>query len=148
VSPQVNVSPFNNRGSDEAGTTDIDEKGASLHVAFSTPRLSQARCVSNVLAPLDRVVSGGCDRMITPRHAQQLKDADSQSRCGRFCARDQLVRTAEDRLAMPKCIKQARVTLRRQEMDDPLNALHHFKRYPIIAPSVRERTMCERFRET
>src|SRR3954468_21615788 len=76
-----------------------------------------------------------CDRMITPRSAQIIKDAESKTADNNFLRAITLYESALDdspraaevhyRLALPFDDK----------MHDPLPALHHFKRYLTLAPS-------------
>ena len=71
----------------------------------------------------------GCDRMITPRHAQLVKDADKKSAQGDFLRAINLYEAALD--DSPRCaeIHYKLALLYDDKMNDPLNALHHFKRY-------------------
>jgi LysM repeat protein len=81
------------------------------------------------------LISTGCDRMITPRHAQQLKDAESKVAAGDFARAISLYESAlEDRPADAE-VHYKLALLYDDKMNDPLNALHHFKRYLTIAPS-------------
>lgn len=78
---------------------------------------------------------GGCDRMITPRHAQQLKDAEAKSASGDFTRAISLYESAlEDRPSDAE-VHYKLALLYDDKMNDPLSALHHFKRYLAIAPS-------------
>ena len=88
-----------------------------------------------VLALMTALLSSGCDRMITPRHAQQLKDAESKAAAGDFARAISLYESAlEDRPADAE-VHYKLALLYDDKMNDPLNALHHFKRYLIIAPN-------------
>jgi len=71
----------------------------------------------------------GCDRMMTPRHAQLVKDADKKSAQGDFLRAINLYEAALD--DSPRCaeIHYKLALLYDDKMNDPLNALHHFKRY-------------------
>ena len=52
----------------------------------------------SVLCMLLALISAGCDRMMTPRHAQQLKDAESKAAAGDFARAISLYESAlEDR---------------------------------------------------
>jgi LysM repeat protein len=77
----------------------------------------------------------GCDRMITPRNAQVLKDADTKASQGDFLRAINLYEAALD--DSPKCadIHYKLALLYDDKMNDPLNAIHHFKRYLILSPS-------------
>ena len=81
------------------------------------------------------LISAGCDRMITPRHAQQLKDAESKAAAGDFARAISLYESAlEDRPGDAE-VHYKLALLYDDKMNDPLNALHHFKRYLVIAPT-------------
>src|SRR6266404_7850770 len=81
------------------------------------------------------LISAGCDRMITPRHAQQLKDAESKAAAGDFARAISLYESAlEDRPGDAE-VHYKLALLYDDKMNDPLNALHHFKRYLILSPN-------------
>ncbi len=77
----------------------------------------------------------GCDRMITPRHAQLVKDADKKSAQGDFLRAINLYEAGLD--DSPRCaeIHYKLALLYDDKMNDPLNALHHFKRYLTLSPN-------------
>jgi LysM repeat protein len=77
----------------------------------------------------------GCDRMMTPRHAQLVKDADKKSAQGDFLRAINLYEAALD--DSPRCaeIHYKLALLYDDKMNDPLNALHHFKRYLTLSPN-------------
>ena len=86
------------------------------------------------MATLTVLVVAGCDRMITPRHAQQLKDADAKAVSGDFSRAISLYESAlEDRPSDAE-VHYKLGLLYDDKMNDPLNAIHHFKRYLAIAP--------------
>jgi LysM repeat protein len=76
---------------------------------------------------------GGCDQMMTPRHAQLMKDADKKSAQGDFPRAINLYEAALD--DSPRCaeIHYKLALLYDDKMNDPLNALHHFKRYLALS---------------
>jgi LysM repeat protein len=89
----------------------------------------QIACALVVLA------TAGCDRMITPRHTQQLKDAETKASSGDFARAVSLYESAlEDRPSDAE-VHYKLGLLYDDKMNDPLNALHHFKRYMAIAPA-------------
>lgn len=89
----------------------------------------QIACALIVLA------TAGCDRMITPRHTQQLKDAETKASSGDFARAVSLYESAlEDRPSDAE-VHYKLGLLYDDKMNDPLNALHHFKRYMAIAPA-------------
>jgi LysM repeat protein len=79
--------------------------------------------------------AGGCDRMITPRNAQVIKDAESKSADGNYLRAITLYESALDGSAKSADIHYRLALLYDDKMHDPLNALHHFKRYLTLAPS-------------
>src|SRR5438876_9774912 len=88
----------------------------------------------SALCMLLALISAGCDRMITPRHAQQLKDAESKAAAGDFARAISLYESAlEDRPSDAE-VHYKLGLLYDDKINDPLNAIHHFKRYLAIAP--------------
>lgn len=77
----------------------------------------------------------GCDRMMTSRHAQLVKDADAKAAQGDFLRAINLYEAALD--DSPHCaeVHYKLGLVYDDKMKDPLNALHHFKRYLILSPS-------------
>jgi LysM repeat protein len=78
---------------------------------------------------------GGCDGMITPRNAQVIKDAESKTADGNYLRAITLYESALDGSAKSAEIHYRLALLYDDKMHDPLNALHHFKRYLTLAPS-------------
>ena len=87
----------------------------------------------------------GCDRMITPRNAQIIKDADTKATQGDFPRAINLYEAALD--DSPKCadIHYKLALLYDDKMNDPLNAIHHFKRYLTLSPSGPHATDAKNF---
>lgn len=79
--------------------------------------------------------AGACDRMITPRSAQIIKDAESKSADGNYLRAITLYESALDGSAKSAEIHYRLALLYDDKMHDPLNALHHFKRYLTLAPT-------------
>ena len=77
----------------------------------------------------------GCDRMITPRHAQVIKDAESKTADGNYLRAITLYESALDGSPKSADIHYRLALLYDDKMHDPLNALHHFKRYLTLAPT-------------
>jgi LysM repeat protein len=77
----------------------------------------------------------GCDRMITPRNAQVIKDADAKSAQGDFPRAISLYEAALD--DSPACadVHYKLALLYDDKLNDPLNAVHHFKRYLALSPT-------------
>jgi LysM repeat protein len=84
---------------------------------------------------LSILVLGGCDRMITPRNAQIIKDADAKAAHGDYLRSINLYEAALD--DSPSCadIHYKIALIYDDKLNDPLNALHHFKRYLVLSPS-------------
>lgn len=76
----------------------------------------------------------GCDRMVTPRSSQAIKDADRKAANGDFIQAINLYESALDGSAASADIHYQMALLYDDKMNDPLNALHHFKRYLTLAP--------------
>src|ERR1043165_2794373 len=81
------------------------------------------------------VVLTGCDRMMTSRQAQLIKDAEAKSGQGDFLRAVNLYEAALD--DSPGCaeVHYKLGLLYDDKMKDPLNALHHFKRYLVLSPN-------------
>src|SRR5438105_8353839 len=77
----------------------------------------------------------GCDRLTTSRHAQLVQDADAKSAEGDFARAINLYEAALD--DSPRCaeIHYKLALLYDDKMNEPLNALHHFKRYLALSPN-------------
>ena len=76
-----------------------------------------------------------CDRVMTSRDAQLVKNADGKSAQGDFLRAIDLYEAALD--DSPRCaeIHYKLALLYDDKMNDPLNALHHFKRYLTLSPN-------------
>jgi nucleoid-associated protein YgaU len=81
------------------------------------------------------LVLSGCDRMITPRHTQQLKDADAKAANGDFARAISLYESSLEDRPGDADVHYKLALLYDDKMNDPLDAIHHFKRYLAIAPS-------------
>lgn len=77
----------------------------------------------------------GCNRMITPRSSQIVKDADARAAEGDFLHAINLYESALDGSATAADIHFKLALLYDDKMNEPLNALHHFKRYLTLAPN-------------
>jgi LysM repeat protein len=76
-----------------------------------------------------------CDRMITPRSAQIIKDAENKTADGNFLRAITLYESALDDSPRAADVHYRLALLYDDKMHDPLHALHHFKRYLTLAPS-------------
>jgi len=95
-----------------------------LHKIFAT-----AYCLSLLFCV------GACDRMITSRHAQVIKDAEAKSSDGNYLRAITLYESALDGSPGSADIHYRLALLYDDKMHDPLSALHHFKRYLTLAPT-------------
>src|SRR6266699_260405 len=77
----------------------------------------------------------GCDRLMPSRDAQLVKDADGKSAQGDFLRAIDLYEAALD--DSPRCaeIHYKLALLYDDKMNDPLSALHHFRRYLALSPN-------------
>jgi LysM repeat protein len=76
-----------------------------------------------------------CDRMTTKRDAQLIKDADARSSEGNFLQAIDLYEKALDGSSRSADIHYRLALLYDDKLNDPLHALHHFKRYLTLAPN-------------
>jgi len=81
------------------------------------------------------LLCGSCDRMITPRNAQIIKDAENKTADGNFLRAITLYESALDDSPRAADVHYRLALLYDDKMHDPLHALHHFKRYLTLAPS-------------
>ncbi|HEU5237477.1 MAG TPA: hypothetical protein VFU37_10070, partial [Pyrinomonadaceae bacterium] len=78
-----------------------------------------------------------CDRMGASRHAQLIQDADTKSAQGDFVRAINLYEAALDD---SESIRNAQVhyklaLLYDDKLNDPVSALHHFRRYLALSPT-------------
>jgi hypothetical protein len=78
---------------------------------------------------LSVVVLGSCDRMVTSREAQLVKEADAKAAQGDFLWAINLYEAALDGTPQSAEVHYKLAVLYDDKMNDPLHALHHFKRY-------------------
>jgi tetratricopeptide (TPR) repeat protein len=76
-----------------------------------------------------------CDRMITPRSAQIIKDAENKTADGNYLRAIALYESALDDSPRAADVHYRLALLYDDKMHDPLHALHHFKRYLALAPA-------------
>src|SRR6266478_8264211 len=77
----------------------------------------------------------GCDRLTSSRYSQLMQDADAKSEQGNFERAINLYEAALD--DSPRCaeIHYKLALLYDDKMNDPLSALHHFRRYLALSPN-------------
>ena len=76
-----------------------------------------------------------CNRMITPRQTQLTKDADAKAAEGSYADAINLYEAALDGSASSAEVHYKLALIYDDKMNDPLNALHHFKRFLTLEPS-------------
>lgn len=76
-----------------------------------------------------------CNRMATPPAQQILKDADAKAATGDFLPAISLYERALDGTPESADIHYRLALLYDDKMKDPVNALHHLKRYLTLAPT-------------
>ncbi len=78
---------------------------------------------------------GGCDRMVNPRHTQRLIDAETRANAGDADRAISLYESAlEDRPSDAE-VHYKLALLYDEKLNNPLSAIHHFRRYLAIAPN-------------
>ncbi len=80
-------------------------------------------------------LSTACNRMATPPQKQVLKDADAKAANGDFLEAISLYERMLDGSAASAEVHYKIALLYDDKMNDPVHALHHFKRYLTLAPS-------------
>lgn len=77
----------------------------------------------------------GCDRMVTPRAKQLGQDAEEKAEAGKYLEAINLYEAALDGSEQSAEIHYKLGLLYDDKMSDPLNALHHFKRFLTLNPA-------------
>jgi tetratricopeptide (TPR) repeat protein len=77
----------------------------------------------------------GCDRLMTKPETQMVKDADAKAAEGDFLRAINLYEAALTGEPASADIHYRLALLYDDKMHDPLNALHHFKRYLTLTPT-------------
>ena len=81
------------------------------------------------------VLLSGCDRMVTSRNARIVKEADWKAAQGDYLWAINLYEAALDGTPQSAEVHFKLALLYDDKMNDPLNALHHFKRYLVLDPN-------------
>src|SRR5262245_6125571 len=79
-----------------------------------------------------------CNRMITPRQTQLSKDADAKAAEGNYADAINLYEAALDGSPSSAGVHYKLGLIYDDKMNDPLNALHHFKRFLTLEPSGKQ----------
>jgi tetratricopeptide (TPR) repeat protein len=77
----------------------------------------------------------GCDQMITSRTTQLIKEADAKSAQGDFLWAINLYEAALDGTPESAEVHYKLALIYDDKMNDPLDALHHFRRYLALNPN-------------
>jgi len=86
-----------------------------------------------------------CERMVTSRNAQRVKEADWKSAQGDYLWAINLYESALDGTPQSAEVHYKLALLYDDKLNDPLNALHHFKRYLVLNPEGRHATEVKDF---
>src|SRR5215208_6013674 len=77
----------------------------------------------------------GCDRIGNSRHAQLMQDADNKSAQGDFQRAVNLYEAALDDSPRGADVHYKLALIYDDKLNDPVSALHHFKRYFALSPN-------------
>src|SRR5690348_10347554 len=77
----------------------------------------------------------GCDRMVTPPQVQLAKDGDAKAAAGEYAQAINLYESALDGTAASADVHYKLGLIYDDKLNDPLNALHHFKRFLTLEPT-------------
>src|SRR5256885_3805219 len=87
-----------------------------------------ALCISAV------ALLANCERMVTSRNAQRVKEADWKAAQGDYLWAINLYESALDGTPQSADVHYKLALLYDDKLNDPLHALHHFKRYLMLNP--------------
>src|ERR1700756_5094945 len=76
----------------------------------------------------------GCERMVTSRNTQRVKEADWKAAQGEYLWAINLYESALDGTPQSAEVHYKLALLYDDKLNDPLQALHHFKRYLVLNP--------------
>src|SRR5437588_11811737 len=76
----------------------------------------------------------GCERMVTARNAQRIKEADWKAAQGDYLWAINLYESALDGTPQSADVHYKLALVYDDKLNDPLHALHHFKRYLLLNP--------------
>ena len=95
----------------------------------------RSRVASFALLLFSLGILAGCDRMVTQRTTQLIKDGDAKAGEGNYLQAINLYEAALDGSAGAADVHYKLALLYDDKLNDPLNALHHFKRFLTLAPT-------------
>src|SRR5437588_5647202 len=81
------------------------------------------------------VLVSGCDRMVTSRNTRLVKEADWKAAQGDYLWAINLYEAALDGTPQSAEVHFKLALLYDDKMNDPLHALHHFRRYLVLDPN-------------
>jgi LysM repeat protein len=81
------------------------------------------------------VLLNGCDRMVTSRNSRLVKEADWKAAQGDYLWAINLYEAALDGTPQSAEVHFRLALLYDDKLNDPLQALHHFKRYLVLNPN-------------
>jgi LysM repeat protein len=108
-----------------------DKSPADLRAICSPDRPRMFGAVVLALA----LCFASCNRLATPPAKQRLKDADAKASAGEFLQAIALYEDALDGTARSADIHYKLGLLYDDKMNEPINALHHWKRYLTLSPT-------------
>src|SRR5437016_1224081 len=106
--------------------------GARSHVAFGWLR---TRTVAFFWLSMFFLCLPGCERVGSSRYAQLMQDADSKSARGDFARGINLYEAALDDSPRSAEVHYKLALLYYDKLNDPVSALHHFKRCLALSPN-------------
>lgn len=117
-----------------------------MHSSDKSPAWPPRRvALAATLVALSLATLPACNRMVTPRGTQLVKDADAKAADGDFLEAINLYESALDGTERSAEIHYRIALLYDDKMQDPLSALHHFKRYLTVAPAGAKAEEVKRF---
>jgi len=102
---------------------------------FMSESPAAAHLVSVCLLILFLCGLAGCDRLGNSRYTQLLQDAENKSAQGDFERAVNLYEAALDDSPRGAEVHYKLALLYDDKLNDPVNALHHFKRYVVLSPN-------------
>ena len=115
-------------------------------IALGDNSIRRARVASLIL--ICAIGIAGCNRMTTPRATQVMKEAEAKVAAGDFINAIGLYESVLDGSPGSAEVHYRLALLYDDKMNDPLHALHHFKRYLTIAPDGARSKRGQEFHET
>lgn len=97
--------------------------------------MARPRAISHfALCVLITLLLPGCERMVTSRHTRLVKEADWKAAQGDYLWAINLYEAALDGTPQSAEVHYKLALLYDDKLNDPLHALHHFKRYLVLNP--------------